>query len=310
MARCTLILPLLVSVLWATQPDSVTYVGPDTVVSFAVGSGQYEIAIEGDDTLKGPCRLIATDTRLYLLDQFNKRVLCYDTAGSFVRQINTWFTPVDMAIDSLKHLYLLDTISNPVSVIILDGDNEIDRMQIMHDTNQRIRGILIYPEEELLFRTNYGFNKAKRTLSFTGVLSCTPSVKTYRLEKESAIESDDGLCGHADGIRVSSTTYISEVDRKSRNCLDFLDNNDSIREVRGSEVFLSDYRGEQPEKSRTFYLFVEAGKSLTMLIKDLPGTYYHTVHWRNVSIDCQGNVYVFDLDQDGKASILKWRPSP
>lgn len=310
MAHVSLVLSLLVSALWAARPDSVIYVGPEEVVRFSIGSGRHEIGIKDGDTLKGPCRLIATDTRLYLLDQFNNRVLCYDTAGSFVFEAKTRFQPVDMAVDDSNRVYLLENGKLSSRVIVMDGQNLVERMEIRHAPAHRIRRMVIYSELGLLFRTNYGFNKAKRAFDFAGILACSPLVKTYHLEKERAIESDDGMCGHADGVGSSSTTYISEVDRKSRNCLDFLNNDDSIREIRGSEVFLSYHRGEQPKETRTFYLFVEAGKSHPMLIKDLPGTYYHTVHWRNVSIDCQGNVYVFDLNSDGKASILRWRPSP
>ncbi|MBN2378952.1 hypothetical protein JXM67_04030 [candidate division WOR-3 bacterium] len=308
MARITLVFVLLASTVAAVPFEGVTYAGPDTLVEFTPGSGEYQVALHLGDSIKGPCRLIATDLKLFLLDQLNQRILYFDTAGSFIRQVKLQFGPADMALDSLDRIYLLDTTSNTALVTIMDGEKEVDRMKIKHDTIQRIREISIYPGEGLVFRTNYGFNKAKKVLNFDGFLSCSPTIKTFYLDKKMAFESENGV-GYTDGAGFSSTTYITEVLRKPRNCLDFLDTADTIREIRGSELWLWDSRGTESITTRTFHLFAATGKTHTMLIKDLPGTYYASVHWRNVAVNCRGDVYVFTVSDDGKAYILKWSVS-
>ncbi len=309
MARITLTLPLLLSVVWATVPDSVTYVGPDTVVQLSQGSGQYQIGIKDGDTLQGPCRLVATDTRLYLLDQFNNRVLCYDTAGTFVFEAKTCFQPVDMAVDDSNRVHLLENGKLSSTVIVMDGQNLVERMEIRHAPGHKIRRMVIYPELGLLFRTNYRFNKPKRTFDFAGILACSPLVTTYRLEKEEAISSEDGWCVDGSGTGGSFTLVAWEITRKANDCLAFLDDDSSSRVFIGIDVLLEDYKGENHQETRMNNLKVVVGNKHNLFIKGLPGSYYCTVHWRNVAIDCRGNVYVFDLDQDGKACILKWRPS-
>lgn len=306
MARVSLILSLLVSALWAARPDSVIYVGPEEVVRFSIGSGRHEIGIKDGDTLKGPCRLVATDTRLYLLDQLNNRVLCYDTVGSFVFETETRFQPVDMAVDSSGHIYLLDNSSNPALVLVFDGIKEVERMEVKYDFRVRLDGLVIYPEYGLLLECRGRLFEPVPVFDIGGFLSCQPLGKKYRLPKKHTALLE-GWWGHADGAGFWSTSIGSEICSKGENTLPFLENDTSIRVTVGVKVIVK----REGVRSTTRNIHVRLNDKPTMFIHPIPEEYFaYNRDWRNVSVDDSGNIYIFASVPEGGASILRWRPSP
>jgi hypothetical protein len=304
MARITLIIPLLLSVAWATVPDSVTYVGPDTVVELSQGSGQYQVGIKDGDTLKGPCRLIVTDTRLYLLDQFNNRVLCFDTAGTFVDQFNTSCDAVDMALDSYSRLYFLDNHHKWVTVVVTETGKEITRFNVKHG-KRIVNGFTFYPGDSLVFTINqHVYYRLEYALDSKG----RKTRETYCFEQVRYPATYANLIMDFDGEECSGFTLNTEIGRKSSNCLPFLDDVNAECILSWSHSETRYHETDSKIESNSILIFV--GNKGCEIITNPPGSYYEIVHWRNVAMDCRGNVYVFDLDQDGKACILKWRPSP
>lgn len=313
MGCLTLIFPLLIFPIWAAVPDSIPYVGPDTVVSFAVGSGQYEVAIEGEEILTGPYRLNATDTLLYLLDQFNNRVLCYDTAGAFVYETKTRIQPVDMAVDDSGLIHLLDNHSNPALVVTYDGVKEVDRIEVKYEPPLQPHGLVIHSEHGILFQYGKRLYKASPLFDISGIFSCQPVVKKYRLDKEQEHTAElEWWYAHGDGYNYTSTAIGREICRKDEKSLSFLEDDTSTRVIVGS-YYSSTATG------RRISIHVRLNDIPTILLGPISKDYFlynkdwrnaYNKDWRNVSVDDAGNIYIFASVPDGKASILRWRPSP
>jgi hypothetical protein len=313
MGCLTLIFPLLIFPIWAAVTDSITYVGPDTVVSFAVGSGKYEVAIEGEDALTGPYRLIATDSRLYLLDQFNNRVLCYDTAGTFVYETKTRIQPVDMAVDDSGLIYLLDNHSNPMVVVTYDTIKEVDRMEVKYEPPLQPHGLIIHYEHGLLFQYGTRLYRPSPLFDISGIFSCQPVVKKYRLDKEQDHTAElKRWYAHGDGYNFTSTAIGKEICRKDKHALSFLEDDTSTRIIVGS-YYYSTMTGLR------ISIQVRLNDIPTILLGPISKDYFsynegwrnaYDKDWRSVSVDDAGNIYIFASVPDGKASILRWRHLP
>lgn len=179
-----------------------------------------------EDTLKGPCRLIATDTRLYLLDQLNNRVLCYDTAGIFVDQFKTPCDAVDMALDSYSRFYFLDNHNQPATVVVTEKEEEISRFKVRYEEKRPVDGLVVYPGDSLVFKINQqGFYRL--TIAFDSKGREARGI--YCLERIRYPVSYANLMIDFDGSEYSGFTHNREIGRKSPYCISFLGDDSTER---------------------------------------------------------------------------------
>ncbi|TET22311.1 MAG: hypothetical protein E3J71_06500 [Candidatus Stahlbacteria bacterium] len=288
------ILPLI---LFASSLLALSYEEPEVVVELAKGSGNYEVGLAEEDVAIGPYRLVALDSTLYLLDQLNKRVLCYDTSGSFVREIKTAFRPFDMAVDRSGRIYLLENRTQPAQVAILKDGKEIERINIKYDAKHPITALVAHPGDSLLFLS--GSDLLQPVPESAGILNYSPSRKSYRL-KEVELESLQVL--EASGLRP-----LGIVTRFEGRTTEILLCYGDGRLWVGTETYIQDKSGSF--SMREVIVLDESAEDEVYL--PIPSSYFsYDVGWRNVSVDSQGNIYVFTSTSEGKASILRWRPSP
>lgn len=290
MARVTLIIVAIASWLSAfTYPEE-----PDTVLELSQGSGNYQVGMKGGE---GPYRLIATRSRIYLLDQLNDRVLCYSRKGSFIEKINTSFSPADMAVDRAGKIYLLDNRSWPAQIAVMDDGGQVDRFSIRCEPDLRLTGLVIHPEQGLVILSG---NNTYRAVLTGGFLQCAPS-KTYRLKELESLTLEDALVLETREF----ASFCVPLDCQGRNCYTLLAYDDAHVWV-GSETWIQDKSGSFAMRDVGVY---RNGKMVWMVPVDA-NYFSKDVGWRNVSVDAGGNVYVFTSTSEGKAYVLKWAVSP
>lgn len=267
---------------------------PDTVLELSQGSGNYQVDMKAGE---GPYRLIATRSRIYLLDQLNNRVLCYTRTGSFLEKIKTSFSPADMAVDRAGKIYLLDNRSQSAQVAVIDDGSQVDLFSIRCEPDLVLTGLVIHPEQGLVVLSG---NNTYRAVLTGGFLQCAPS-KTYRLKELESLTLEDALIMEAREF----ASFCVPLDCEGRNCYNLLAYDDAHVWV-GSETWIQDKSGSFAMRDVGVY---RNGKMVWMVPVD-ENYFSKDVGWRNVSVDSQGNVYVFTSTPEGKASILRWRPSP
>ncbi len=300
---CSILILLVLSLL-TYPPDSIPYVGPEEVALFSQGSGEYQVGLIPGDKPQGPARLLAVNSKLYLLDQLNSRVLCYDTSGSFLSEIKLDYKPLDMAVDGSDRVYVLTGCLNPSIVVAYDKGKESERLEV-RNASLRPVNIVVYPEDIILILSGRRFYPLNPVLDLGGLLSCQQSQKKFYL-KESKYFDRMGFGYTADYHDGFSTDLSEEIYRKSKQALPFLKDSNSIRIILGGK----DTRSRKGLTTIERYLYVRANDVPTRLIDHLSVDYFfYNQDWRNVSVNDSGNIYIFASIPDSKAAILRWRPS-
>jgi hypothetical protein len=304
------VLILLVLSLLTSPPDSIPYVGPEEVILFSQGSGQNQVGLILGDKPQGPARLLAANSKLYLLDQLNSRVLCFDTSGSFLSEIKLKYQPLDMAVDGSDRVYVLDTSSASIHLESFRKGDTSSRVEIILRKKQRVTGVVVYPSDILYIDCGDFFSKPLPQKGLFWFLKDSSAQKIFLLNEKRSLRNLD-IDMYWDGYREGGHVEETEIYRLSRASIPFLSNKDSTRIIVGS--INTDYKAD----SSTFNTTIERGifvvvvdKKATPLLYGLPDEYFYiNNNWRNVSVDFSGNVYMFVAYPDGKAAILKWRPS-
>ncbi|MBN2378953.1 hypothetical protein JXM67_04035 [candidate division WOR-3 bacterium] len=285
-----------------TTLPALEYRLPEEVVVFEPGSGQPELGLKDEDVPLGPYRLIAADPWLYLLDQLNHRVLCFDTSGRFVKEIIASFRPSDMAVDGSGRIWLLENRTQPAEIIIMDDDEEVDSLKIGYEPLSVITEIsLDYNDELVLFS---GGTPCRASAQFTLKPTDTLALK-HRLKV---------TCMPTAAYRTWFVEAIDKVGQVTefylrpsmRDDFTILADDASGKLYLGIESVIQDKSGSFYKRSLKVY---EDGEQAVVIPVD-ENYFSYDVGWRNVSVDAVGNVYVFTSSPEGRASILKWRVSP
>lgn len=166
-------------------------------------------------------------------------------------------------------------------------------------------GLIIHPVDNLVFIVNLrGFWKLSNSWDSQG----EKAQEIYYLERARYPVNYADIIMHFDGEVCSGFSEHREIGRKEASCLSFLNDNGSVRILSRQHSETSYHETGSNVISNSISIFVD--NKGHKVIEDPPGNYYETVHFRNVSMDCHGNIYVFDLNHNGKGSILRWRPVP
>lgn len=290
----------VVSSLWA-----LSYEEPEAVVELAKGPGNYEIGLAEEDVAIGPYRLLVLDSTLYLLDQLNKRVLCYDTSGSFVREIGTDFRPADMAVDRSGRLYLLENRTQPAQVVVLEGGSQIDRIKIPYEVNKPITAITTDRNDELVVLSG---RNAYRPLAKDGEAAMRMNwigqvAGRYHFDIKQFLPSKEAFQWLFSAKDTSGSVIEFPLACSMRDNLTFVGDDSQGRIYVGVESVIQDKSGSFYKRSIKVY---ENVKQVALIPVD-ENYYSYDVGWRNVSVDSQGNIYVFVSTSDGKARIERWR---
>lgn len=312
------ILTLLILSLLTSSPDSISYIGPEEVALFFQGSGLNQVGLILGDKPQGPARLLAVNSKLYLLDQLNSRVLCYDTSGSFLSEIKLKYQPLDMAVDGSDRAYVLDTSSTSIHLeSFRKGDTgsmiEINYyIERRHNEQHRypVSGVVIYPGDVLYIESESLLMKPLPQRDILGFLRKPSTMKRFYLNEKKSVRNLDFEI-FWDGLGIGGHVEEKEIYRLNSAAMPFLFNEDGTRIIVG--LTNTDYKAD----SSTFNTTIERGifvvvvdKKAKTLLCGLPEEcFYLDNKWQNVSVDYSGNVYMFVAYPDGKAKILKWRPS-
>lgn len=290
----------IASCLWA-----LSYEEPEVVVELSKGSAQYHVGFTEEDVAIGPYRLVALDSTLYLLDQLNKRVLCYDTSGSFVREINTDFRPADMAVDRKGRIWLLENRTQPAQVVVLEDAKEINRIKIPYEVGNPITAIAIDRDDELVVisgRTAYRplakDGEAAMTMNWIGQVA-----GRYHFDIKQFLPSKEAFEWLFSAKDTSGSVIEFPLACSMRDHLTFVGDDSHGRIYVGVESVIQDKSGSFYMRSIKVY---ERAKQVAFIPVD-DNYYSYDAGWRNVSVDSQGNIYVFISTSEGKARIERWR---
>jgi hypothetical protein len=311
------ILILLVLSLLASPPDSIPYVGPEEVVLFSQGSDEYQVGLVLGDKPQGPARLLAVNSKLYLLDRLNSRVLCFDTSGSFLYEIKLDYKPLDMAVDGSDRVYVLDTSSTSIHLESFRKGDTGSMVEINYYTERRyneqhrypVSGVVIYPGNVLYIESEPLLMKPLPQRDILGFLNCSPNPKRFYLDREGSLIKDD-VSVQWDGLDCCGSSLCTEIYRLGSRAMSFLPDKDSTRIIYGAIIARTEKRGTSIKTTVDRRISVEVNKKTFALVCELPKEYFSIDNkWRNASVDYSGNVYMFVAFLDGKAAILRWRPS-
>ncbi len=270
-----------------------SYAEPDTLLTFSNGSGANQVGLSFEDVPLGPYRLACVGSTLYLLDQLNSRVLCYDTSGNYLREIKTPFKPWDMAVDDPHKLYLLDNRSQPAKIAVIKDGIEVERISIAYDFKEPLTAIVSHPPDSLLAISGTNFYAVVRD-SPNGLGGGNPCVARLK-----ALDPDSIA-----GVEVSGIRYIGLENPVRNRKHEILLAYGSGRVWIGSEEFIQD-------KSGSFYsrdILVLSDSDEDPAVISLPVSFYdYDTDWRNVTLDQWGNIYAFTSFEEGKAAVLRWR---
>ncbi len=274
-----------VSSMWAFS-----YAGPDTLILLSQGSGTGQVGLSFEDVPVGPYRLTCAGSNLYLLDQLNSRVLCFDTTGSDLREIKTTFHTWDLAVGESGALYLLDIRTQPARIAVIKDGIEVERISVPYDIKHPVTAIVAHPPDSLIAVSGMELFAIVREGSSAGQ---TAAANLKALDPDSIA-----------GIEVSGIRFIG-LDNPVRNRKhEVLLAYGSGRVWIGSEELIQD-------KSGSFYLrdiLVLSDSDEEPAFISLPDNFYcYDTGWRNVTIDQYGNVYAFTSTEEGWAAILRWR---
>lgn len=283
----------------ATAVSALTYEMPDTVVVLERGDGQYQVGLEEEDVAVGPYRLVAAGSMLYLLDQLNHRVLCFDTSGEFVKEIETPFRSFDMAVDASGRLYLLENRTQPAQVVVLESAKEIERFGVKYEVKQPITGLIVYPGDSLVFLSDNDLHRRTRAANLDGLLNCEPSRKVYRLKQMELPTTEVSLAESVHGF--TPVGVIIDYGQTTTTFLGY----DRVHIWMGLETYIQDKSGSFVMRDIEIY----EGDELLDIIPVDNNYYSYDVGWRNVSVDAAGNVYMFVSNHEGKAHIERWAVS-
>lgn len=267
-----------------------TYAEPDTVVALSRGSGTYEVGLTQEDVPIGPYRLVATDSLLYLLDQLNHRVLAYDAAGAFVKEIKTPFRPADMVVGASGYIYLLENRTQPARLLVFKDADTVGLMEIEYDVKHPVTSLSLLPDEDYLLVSGADVYSLGLTRSAGPCLMMEYDAQLitslpFKWEQVYALVVPWGFSGN-----------------QSFNLLGF----DGSRSFIGIETYIQDKSGSFTMRSVTVK---EDDKTLDKIPVDENYFSYDT-GWRNVSVDPKGSIYIFTSTPEGTAAILRWRITP
>ncbi len=281
---------VLVLPLWA-----VSYSEPETLLRLSNGSGEYQVALRREGVALGPCRLLAVSSSLYLLDQLNKRIIVYDTLGRFIKQIQTPFSPVDMAVDSSGRVWVLENRTQPAEIRalaeeVLKKDEEV--FLIPYTSKQPITAILIHQAEGLLV--------------FSGNKFCTLHSNNTRLSEYCAddyLEFKEADINSLKALQLSTPQVFGvEISCSEGSTSYFLAASSKLLWIAEECYSISN-----PNSLITRYIKVFSKTNKTASRISLPqNAYSYNTAWRNVSVDKVGNIYAFISNEEGEACILKW----
>jgi hypothetical protein len=287
------------SSLWAFS-----YEEPEVVVELAKGSGNYEIGLAEEDVAIGPYRLLVLDSTLFLLDQLNQRVLCYDTSGSFVREIKTGFRAFDMAVDRKGRIWLLENRTQPAQVVVLGETSQIDRIKIPYEVGKPVTAITIDRNDELVVLSG---RDAYRPLAKEGDAAMRMNwigqvAGRYHFDIKQFLPSSKALEWLFSAKDTSGSVIEFPLACSMRDNLTFVGDDSQGRIYVGVESVIQDKSGSFYMRSIKVY---ERAKQVALIpVED--NYYSYDTGWRNVSVDSQGNVYVFTSTPEGKAHIERW----
>ena len=281
-----------------------SYEEPEAVVELSKGSGQYQAGFTEEDVAIGPYRLLVLDSTLYLLDQLNKRVICYDTSGSFVREIKTGFRAFDMAVDRAGRIWLLENRTQPAQVVVLEDAEEIDRIKIPYEVNKPITAIALDRNDELVVLSG---REAYRPLAKDGEAVMTMNwigqvAGRYHFDIKQFIPSKEAFEWLFSAKDTSGSVIEFPLACSMRDHLTFVGDDRHGRIYVGVESVIQDKSGSFYIRSIKVY---EKGKQQAVIPVD-DNYYSYDTGWRNVSVDAYGNIYVFVSTSEGKARIERW----
>lgn len=266
------------------------YAESDTLVALSQGGGEFQIGICFEDVPLGPYRLVSSDSLLYLLDQLNSRVLCFDTSGRYKSEIKTAFKPWDIAVDDSGKLYLLDNRTQPATISLYEDETEVERIRVAYDVKQPLTAIVSHPPDSLLVLSGMSFFCVEKS----GLHGENPNSAVLKELDPDSIA----------GIEVSGIRFLGLPHPPEGRVQEHLLAYGSGRVWIGKETMIQD-------KSGSFYLrsvYSLSDSDEEPAFISMPLNFYgYDTGWRNVAIDQFGNVYAFTSTEDGKAAILRWR---
>lgn len=295
---------LIILVIMTSALFGLSYDGPEVVVELSPD----QVGLKEEDVAIGPYRLIARDSTLYLLDQLNKRILCYDTSGSYIQKIGVSFRPADMAVDSSGRIYLLENRTKPVQVVVLRQGKEIERIKIKYEVNKSVTAIAVNRYNQLVVlsgRNAYRPLKQEgsdiRHLNWMGQV-----VGRYHFDIEQFLPTVKAFDWFFAAKDTSGILIEFELACSGRDHLTFLGDDTHGRIYVGMESVIQD-------KSGSFYIlslkvYERTREVAALRVKNS----YHSydLRWRNFSVDAAGNIYMFKTTEEGESYIERWRVSP
>lgn len=280
-------------ILVASSLFALSYGEGEVVVELSAGSGPYQVGLTRENVPIGPYRLVVVDSSIYLLDQLNLRVLCFDTSGVLLSEISTPFRPADMAVDPLNRVWLLENRTLPAQIAILDGGEEVARSSIEYDVTRPVTAIVVHPPESLL------------CLSGNVVYIAVPAEgQELDYTQDGRIELAELDLDSLGALEVSGARNLGVDTDYSGRITEYLIAYGSGMLWVGVEQYIQDKSGSF--SIRDIKVLSESTEPPPFI--SIPSSYYsYDTGWRNVAVDSQGNIYVFTSTPNGKASILRWR---
>ncbi len=305
----TYVSQVILSALWGQKPGEFGIDDP-----YAHNSKAHDLGpIQGPSTFT-----IAPNGDIYIVDIFNYRVQRFTQDGKFVSSLSARMGLVeDICVDADGNVYLLEIA--PAYVRKLDPEGKLLKLIPMfnHD-DQDAKGMnygggstkLYCDNSGRLFLSYYRENTRMQAIFQLGTTAgdYTPAQQKATLRKGFAGTSgfilDKGqILQGIDGkmVSVDNTGKVVTEYNISAGSFSFFDIDPQ------GNVYMHAYVQKDEEISEKVRKYTANGALISEIAWKSMGYAIHNLN-KSLSIDSQGNIYVFDSTKDG-VTITKWSPS-